>query len=185
MQQPVPPSEEERQLYYYGLPSRPRLVARSSTNTWMRPYTPGTLNMYPKMIEPVGRHRLLHQLWNNARSSLRVQLLEAISAADWTSVDFVRVALNEESHITFMVGVNPGTLSWSDGHAIAVRCKSILEAHNIHEVHCEIREPVFSFRTKEASKPDSTADPMPDSTTYSTTDSTADSTTGPGPEAVL
>lgn len=31
----VPPSFEEQVGYYYGLPSRPKLVARSSTDPWV------------------------------------------------------------------------------------------------------------------------------------------------------
>ncbi|UKZ83890.1 hypothetical protein TrVFT333_011705 [Trichoderma virens FT-333] len=142
---PTPPTEEEREFYYYGLPSRPIFIARSSTQAWVDPRMPGTLNMCPRVLQPVGEHPLLHQLWNNAASSLRAQILQSVSAADWTAVDILRVGLNGELHITLMVAVKPDTLSWSGGYAIAMECKSIFEAHNIHEVDCEIRESLVNF----------------------------------------
>ncbi|RFU79633.1 hypothetical protein TARUN_2606 [Trichoderma arundinaceum] len=162
MQQPAPPSAEESELYYYGLPSCPRLVARSSTHIWQNPQMPGfttftgTLNMYPKSLRPAGRHPLLHQLWNNATSSLRVQIVEAVSAAsDWTAIDILRVGLNKEFYPTLLLAVKPDSLSWSRGHAIALRCKAILEDHGIHDVHCEIRESVVTLCTGGPSTTDS------------------------------
>ncbi|KAL7903754.1 hypothetical protein GGI35DRAFT_472888 [Trichoderma velutinum] len=182
---PAPPSEEERELYYHGLPSCPRFVARSSTHAWVRPRRPeptmwmGTADMYTKSLRPVGSHPLLRQLWNDAASSLRVQILEAISAADWTAVDILRVGFEEDFPITLMVAVNPETLSWEDGHKIALRCKAILEAHSIDKVHCEIRESVVRFCTEEASRLDSMTDSAEGSTTHSTTDPMANPTANP------
>lgn len=159
MQQSAPPNSEERGLYYYGLPSCPELVARSSTHIWQNPQMPGfttytgTHNMYPKILRPVGRHPLLHKLWNDAESPLRVQILEAVSAADWTAIDILRIGFNEEYHITLLIAVKPGTLSWSRGHAIALQCKAILEKHHIHDMHCEIRESVVTLCTETSSAP--------------------------------
>ncbi|KAL7928729.1 hypothetical protein V8C35DRAFT_317385 [Trichoderma chlorosporum] len=50
----------------------------------------------------------------------------------WTAIELFRIAMNDESQITLMIAVQPGTLSWSDGYAIAMQCKSIFEAHVIH-----------------------------------------------------
>ncbi|KAL7908696.1 hypothetical protein GGI35DRAFT_493694 [Trichoderma velutinum] len=167
---PGPPTNEERQLYYCGLPSRPKLVARSSTNIWVNAHRKEQLvfdsreDLNLKTLRPVGRHPLLHQLWNDASSSLRTQILQAVGVANWTAIDILRVCLNKEDPITLMVAVNPGSLSWSDGHAIAMRCKSILEAHHIYDVHCEIRESMVTFCTEEEPEADSTADSSADST---------------------
>ncbi|KAM0264321.1 hypothetical protein ACHAQJ_000811 [Trichoderma viride] len=102
--------------------------------------------MYPKSLRPVGREPKLHKLWNDATSPLRVKILEAVSAAtDWTAIDILRVGLNEEFHTTLLLSVKPDSLSWSRGHAIALRCKAILEEYDIHHVHCEIRESIVTF----------------------------------------
>ncbi|KAL6695667.1 hypothetical protein J3F84DRAFT_408678 [Trichoderma pleuroticola] len=114
--------------------------------------------MYPKSLHTVGRHPLLHQLWNDATSSLRIQILEAINEIDWTSVDFLRVGLNGEYQITLMVATRPDTLTWSHGHTVALRCKSILEEHGIHDVPCEILEAVVHFHTDAKPKDYSTGD---------------------------
>ena len=152
-----PPSAEEQDLYYYGLPSLPTLIVRSSssTQTWTNPQKPGwsawtgTCNMYRKMLQPAGKHPLLQQLWNDATSSLRVQIIDAVSDMDWHAVDILRVGfLHTESlpPITLMVAVTPDTLPWSKGHAIALQCRAILEQHAIHDIHCEIRESVVPLR---------------------------------------
>ncbi|EHK18415.1 uncharacterized protein TRIVIDRAFT_225726 [Trichoderma virens Gv29-8] len=159
---PSPPSAEERNLYYFGLPSCPKLVARSSMNVWQNPQRlgpttfTGTYNMYPKSFQPVGKHPLLHRLWNDATSSLRVQIVEAVSVADWTAVDTLRVGLNKEYNITLIIAVAPETLSWTRGHSIALRCKSILEEHGINDVHCEIQESLVTSCADSTSKPSST-----------------------------
>ncbi|KAL7962089.1 hypothetical protein V8C34DRAFT_326655 [Trichoderma compactum] len=172
---PGPPTDEERRLYYLGLPSCPKLVARSSRHIWVnktrfRYNARHDSNL--KTLRPVGRRPLLHRLWNNASSSLRVQILQAVSVADWTAIDILRVCINGEGPVTLMVAVSPGSLSWRDGYAIAVRCQSILEAHGIYGVHCEIRESLVAFCTKEKSETMSTTD----SSTDSSADISADST---------
>ncbi|KAL7781939.1 hypothetical protein V8C37DRAFT_398062 [Trichoderma ceciliae] len=163
-QQPSAPSSEERELYYFGLPSCPKLVARSSRHVWRNPQMPGpttftgTYNMYPKSLRPAGRDSMLNQLWNNAASSLRAQILEAVKTApDWTAIDIMRVGLKEEFQTTLLLSVMPDSLSWDRGYTIALRCKGILEAHEIYDVDCEIRESVVTFCAEDSSTTDSTA----------------------------
>ncbi|PTB73131.1 hypothetical protein M440DRAFT_1394328 [Trichoderma longibrachiatum ATCC 18648] len=50
----------------------------------------GTLNMYRKMLQPVERHPLLHQLWNNANSSLRLQIMNAVKVVSLDKLDPVQ-----------------------------------------------------------------------------------------------
>ncbi|PTB40189.1 hypothetical protein M441DRAFT_70020 [Trichoderma asperellum CBS 433.97] len=145
MEPPSPPSVEERNFYYYGLPSCPRLVARSSTHAWENPHRydtttfPPSVNMY-KSLRPAAGDPLLHRLWNDATSSLRIQILEAVSVSDWTAVDILRLGWTGEFHTTLLVSVKPESLTWSEAHPITIRCKEILEEHGISNIHCEIRE---------------------------------------------
>lgn len=142
-----PPSNREATLYYWGLPSCPRLVARSSTHVWEDPgpvdggpftYPPSFLTF--KSFRPAAGDPLLHRLWNDATSSLRIQIVDALSAADWTAVDILRVGRVGGFRTTLLVSVKPKTLSWSQAHRITLLCKAILEEHGIDNVHCEIRE---------------------------------------------
>ncbi|KAL6693657.1 hypothetical protein J3F84DRAFT_68575 [Trichoderma pleuroticola] len=154
-----PPPEEEARLYYYGLPSRPRLIARSGTREWVNPQMPepttflGTQNMYPRVLQPVGRHPRLQQQWNDGSSSLRGQILGAVGGINWIALDILRVGLNGEYTLTLMIAVLPDSLSWSDGHPIALRRKGILQAHGIQEAECEIRESVVNFCTNAVLEP--------------------------------
>lgn len=52
-----PSSLMEANCYYYGLPSRPRLVARSSTNVWVQS-TGFEAYLVPKEVRPIGLHPL-------------------------------------------------------------------------------------------------------------------------------
>lgn len=54
---PYVPSDVEKANYYYGLPSKPRLIARSSSNVWMKPTGPEAY-LVPKELTPLGPHRL-------------------------------------------------------------------------------------------------------------------------------
>lgn len=56
-------------------------------------------------------------------------------------------------------------------HTIALQCKYILENHDIHDVHCEIRESVVDFCTNVVSTASSTGDSIGE--TGSTTDISA------------
>ncbi|KAF3066789.1 hypothetical protein CFAM422_009017 [Trichoderma lentiforme] len=153
---PIPPTEEECKLYYYGLPRCPRLVARSSSHVWVKRQMPpgrtapiGNENLVPKALVPCSEHPA-YQLWFNPECPLQKQIIQVVSVAAWTAIDIFGVGyndgVNEEFPATLMVTVKPGKLSWSAGYDIARRCKSILEAYNILDVECEIRESIMWYR---------------------------------------
>jgi hypothetical protein len=58
---PYPPSPVEARCFYYGIPSRPLLVARSSTNVWVEPTGPEAY-LHPKESSPIGLHPL-REIW--------------------------------------------------------------------------------------------------------------------------
>ena len=51
------PDEKERKAYYYGLPSKPPLVARSSSERWIFPLGPFS-GPEPKQLKNIGNHPL-------------------------------------------------------------------------------------------------------------------------------
>lgn len=75
--------------------------------------------------------------------------MDAASVADWAAIDILSVGLGvglkNEFHNTLLIAVAPGSMSWHQGHVLALRCKAILEEHGIKDMHCEIRESTLTF----------------------------------------
>ncbi|KAG8816620.1 hypothetical protein FRC19_011909 [Serendipita sp. 401] len=140
---PYPPSPFEAKSYYYGLPSQPRLVARSSTDVWVEPTGPEAY-LRPKESHPIGRHPL-REIWEDKVGPAMVDYLDS-KGVKWTSLDPVRMGYAGESSplVIIWMGAVPGSLSAEDGIEVTTHCKSILSAHNIGDVHVEIRESVVT-----------------------------------------
>ena len=147
------PSAEEQDLYYFGLPSQPKLVARSSTAAWEKlvdrtdPFWP---SMRTKSLSPPGRHPLA-PLWNDTNGTLRKDIIKALAAVEWHAIDVACLgydSLNGEEPegpqpITLFVSVEPATVAWEEGHRIVMQCKAILERHGISDIDCEMKESKF------------------------------------------
>ena len=142
---PYPPSPVEAKHFYYGIPSRPRLVARSSADVWVEPtgmeLTGMEVYFIPKEASPIGLHPL-REIWEASVGPAIVGYLDS-KGVKWTSLDPVRIGYAESDSsppaIVWM-GVVPGTLSAEDGIEVATHCKSILSAHGVNDTHVEIRE---------------------------------------------
>lgn len=134
-----PPSSMESKYYYYGLPSQPRLVARSSPNVWVEP-SGFEAYLSPKETSPVGLHPLCN-VWEAAVGPAIIDYLGR-KAVEWTSLDPVRIgdAGAPSPPVIVWIGVVPNTLSPQDGVEVATGCKAILSAHKMDDVHVEIRE---------------------------------------------
>ncbi|KPM42709.1 hypothetical protein AK830_g3854 [Neonectria ditissima] len=142
----LPPGEDEQRCYYYGLISRPRLVARSDTKPWV----PLKIE-WPrgKRFDPVGEHRIV-SLWNDLNNkTLRQEILGVLESAAicWRSIDILRLghemyydSPEEEYHIKLLISVDIGSTTWEQGHAAVMQCHDILQQHDIHDVHCEMKE---------------------------------------------
>ncbi|KAK7448145.1 hypothetical protein VKT23_013904 [Stygiomarasmius scandens] len=136
---PYPPSPSEAQYFYYGLPSQPVLIARSSTYPWLKP-TGLEAYLAPKEISPFGLHPL-GEIWESTVGPAIVSYLDS-KEVQWTSLDPVRIGYSGDVASVYpiiWVGVVPGSLSAEVGVEIARHCKSILNENNIHDVHVEIR----------------------------------------------
>jgi len=129
----------EARCYYYGLPSRPVLVARSGTTPWEPPTGPEAY-LRPKELRTVFNHQL-NQVWEDGLAHKVMAALES-REVKWTSLDVVRIGYEGEPHSPGIVwiGVIPGSLSGTDGVVVARECREILEKHDITDVDVEIRE---------------------------------------------
>jgi hypothetical protein len=136
---PCPPSPVEAKYFYYGIPSKPRLVARSSTNPWVEPRGPEAY-LIPKETSPLGFHSL-EEKWEAMVGPAIVGYLDAMKVA-WTSLDPVRMGEADDPSPAAIVwiGVLPGSLTAELGVEVAVHCKGILSTHGIDDLNIEIRE---------------------------------------------
>ncbi|KIM73605.1 hypothetical protein PILCRDRAFT_828987 [Piloderma croceum F 1598] len=134
----VPPSPVESQYFYYGIPSQPPLVARSSLNVWLEPTGPEAY-LLPKESSPIGLHPL-REIWEATVGPAMVGYLDS-KGVKWTSLDPVRMGYAGESSppVIVWMGVVPGSISGEEGVKVATHCKCILSAHDI-DVHIEIHE---------------------------------------------
>lgn len=136
---PYVPSAVEAACYYYGLPSKPRLIARSSSNVWMKP-TGAEAYLDPKELTPLGTHHL-SAVWEEiVGPAMDLYLQEA--GVECTTMNPLRIGIagNSSPPAVIFVGVNPGSLSPERGIDVAVHCRSILVQNGINDVHVEIRE---------------------------------------------
>ncbi|KAL6351692.1 hypothetical protein LRP88_15031 [Fusarium phalaenopsidis] len=138
-----PPSLEERDHYYEGLPSRPRLVARSSVTPWRGAIPPERSRYYQKRLAHVGKHPIVES-WNSssAEGSLRASVLDALSGTDWTAIDILRVGYADDlpMPVVLMISVIPNAGLFEKSLAIVRRCKQLLDGAGFDDVECEIRE---------------------------------------------
>lgn len=138
---PEVPSLEEAGLYYYGLPSRPRLVARTTTTPWA-PLTGPEAYATAKELRPIGDHKDLKKAWwHYGIPQKLIDLLDTMEIK-WTSIDAVRIACVGDAHAPAIIwlGVMHKSLSGEKGVKLAAKCKELLLEHGIQDVDCEIRE---------------------------------------------
>lgn len=142
---PSPPSPEEQRGYYCGLPSCPKLIARSSTIPWSPQYDGWSI---PKCLYVVGEHAIA-ELWNDADSSLRRQILQVVDRVDWTAIDVLRVGYARDNGwtgerfrrpVTILISVRACSTSFEQGSRVVAACSRILEDHDLDDVQVEMKE---------------------------------------------
>ncbi|KAK0633489.1 hypothetical protein B0T14DRAFT_561082 [Immersiella caudata] len=131
------PSEQEKACYYLGLPSSPRLVARSDFTEVRWALTMEDEHPDLEFITNIGTHDINKKY----DASLQQQIILSLSAVDWTSIDVVRIGTNcsTEDPVILWVAVEPGSLSFQQGFKVACQCRAILLQVGL-DIHCEIRE---------------------------------------------
>ncbi|KDN61741.1 hypothetical protein CSUB01_10814 [Colletotrichum sublineola] len=133
------PTRAERDSFYNGLPSRPKLVARSST-------TPLRLGLdgwssERKTLTVVGEHAIVGK-WNDEPSSLRNDILDILARqkVDWQAVDILRIGYaDDKTPVILSISVSAGT-PWEVGSQVARDCREALVENGLDDVHCEIKE---------------------------------------------
>jgi hypothetical protein len=135
---PYPPGEEEQTFYYHGLPSRPKLVARSSSFLWQRQFRDE--HEARKVLRNIGDHPIVDQYNDNVVKDI----IGVLGDLAWNSIDVLRIGFNFEDPakypIILWVSVQPGSTTWDKGSQCAINCAAVLREYNVLDVECEIRE---------------------------------------------
>ncbi|KAK0618846.1 hypothetical protein B0T14DRAFT_565755 [Immersiella caudata] len=146
MAEPSEPLEQEKNEYYFGLPSKPRLVARSNFATpwsleWCENY------VVRKAISVIGEQHVAQDILDKYDPS-KITTCLGESMVDWTTIDVIRIGTEHSTSdpIVLWVGVLPGSLSWQEGVEVACRCRRLLLEAGL-DMHCEIRESVVKRMT--------------------------------------
>ncbi|GJJ12402.1 hypothetical protein Clacol_006644 [Clathrus columnatus] len=137
----------ESKLYYLGLPSCPRLVARSSfpAVAWkQRVNCDGEIML--KELRVVGNHPLNNGVWEDNLAPSFFTLLKSEEVM-WTSIDVVRIGYAGESSapVILWIGVTAYSLIPAEGLTIAHKCKQLFDQKGITDVEVEIRESVVNL----------------------------------------
>ncbi|KAI6006447.1 hypothetical protein EDC04DRAFT_3123797 [Pisolithus marmoratus] len=139
----MPPSEREAEFYYAGLPSAPRLVARTGTTPWEEPIGP---EAYRKIRElrAVGNHAI-KKVWED-NLALELHALLDQMKVKWISTDVIRIGYAKKPYfpVILWIGVMPQSLSGDYGLYVTSKCQQLLRNHNITDVDVEIRESVVT-----------------------------------------
>jgi hypothetical protein len=137
-QAPYPPGEEEQTFYYHGLPSRPKLVARSSGFRWQRQFR--DQHETRKVLKNIGNHPIVDQYNDNVIEDI----INALGDLPWNAIDVLRIGYDFENPtkypVILWVSVQPGSTTWDKGYQCAITCIAVLRKYNIPDVECEIKE---------------------------------------------
>ncbi|WVF71305.1 hypothetical protein IAT40_006108 [Kwoniella sp. CBS 6097] len=140
---PVRPSNVEYDGYYYGLPSEPRLLARSQVEEWVPASNP-VYTAYPsrKHIYPVPVSHPVARIWTGPAG--RAILAEIDKHTPFaTSVDVLRICYEGEADSSppiLWIGVLPGKVSVLAAEALVSGCKGVLQRNGMIDVEVELKE---------------------------------------------
>lgn len=107
---PFLPSDLEAANFYYGLESKPILVARSDRVAWVPSEGPYTF-VEPKVLTPLGPH-LLNRVWDEIVSAAMESYLQE-QAVQYTGMTPLRIGVADQDSppAVIFIGVRPGSLS--------------------------------------------------------------------------
>ena len=138
---PSPPphlSDLEARFYYFGLPSKPVLVARTGSIPWEIP-TNNWRCPQERQLWILGNHGI-SKIWHALGPGVR-DILDK-GRVEWTSIDLVRIG-NVGEHpgsVVVWIGIKPGSqVSYDVHYDIASQCKQLLVVHDIKDVEVEMR----------------------------------------------
>ncbi|KAI1177737.1 hypothetical protein F4777DRAFT_596381 [Nemania sp. FL0916] len=149
------PSTEETIEYYYGIAGKPKLVARTSSDLWVKPECKvsawgRTTEQAKKRFWPIQDDDDIVQHWTE---ELCITLAEILSPYPWTYFFPVKMPLGRGNHysrsqeerfyktapVLLLIAVNENSIQWEEGIEMALKCQRCLHDHNIG-IEVEVRE---------------------------------------------
>ncbi|CAH0047561.1 unnamed protein product [Clonostachys solani] len=143
------PSIEEKNLYFSGLPSCPRLVARSNFHVIFKPSNGGG-RFWPvkKYLSPMSLNHKIAALWDGG--PLRKDIINALDGINWKAIEILRLGFHrdpdrpeqpepEHPHVLL---VSVANTTWSQGFPAVMSCRRIMEWYGLDDIHCEMKESV-------------------------------------------
>ncbi|KAI0669159.1 hypothetical protein C8Q78DRAFT_992809 [Trametes maxima] len=127
-------SEAESKVYYAGLPSQPKLIARTGGLPYEPPTGPEAYTR-TKQLRIAGTHEI-REIWEDDLAP-KIDALLRTHGVDSTSLDVLRIGYDDDTSypIIVWIGVEPGSVSFERGAEVVGLCK-----HHIDDVNLEIRE---------------------------------------------
>ncbi|KAJ3826032.1 hypothetical protein F5880DRAFT_154995 [Lentinula raphanica] len=144
-------SEEEAELYYTGLPSKPRLVYRTGKK-WSPPRGPWA-HPPPKELRGVSADHPMKDVWNEELGVKIVEVMDDHKIKFTSIVDLVRFRTDHSflegeveepsfSPVTIWIGVFPGSTTATAAHNAAQDVLALLKNYQITDVDVDFRESV-------------------------------------------
>ncbi|KAL2760151.1 hypothetical protein ACRALDRAFT_205838 [Sodiomyces alcalophilus JCM 7366] len=120
---PSAPSEWEQLCYFRGLPSCPKLIARTGTKQWAK--TREDLWGYYKFLVPVGGKHPIAEHWREGED-LSSRIIDAVESLHWVAIDIFRVgeSISDQSDpetlpVVMFITVYPGSATWEAAYPVA------------------------------------------------------------------
>ncbi|EPE09132.1 hypothetical protein F503_06908 [Ophiostoma piceae UAMH 11346] len=171
-----PPSKDEAEYFYYGVPSCPQLIGRASSGIvhwddietqkrrwYQKTGLPISAWFEPDSIDlgPIGRHPI-REHWP---VSLNRYIANALGPLPWTSVDILRMSKEDqalhEGQVVVWVGVEHGNLVWDTVAGVLRSCRAILDIAGLDDVDAQIRQSkVVSLASGDAPGTDASHNPL-------------------------
>ncbi|WWD04257.1 hypothetical protein V865_002325 [Kwoniella europaea PYCC6329] len=144
-----PPTELELYAgYYHGVPTCPKLLARSGDDNWSQPRS--TLDIgypEPKVLAPVDAAHPITAIWDIPLGEELLQTLDRILPTA-NSIDVLKVCYEfevESANPVIWIGVTPNTATSTIAKGVVKSCIALLEKYGMLDVQVEIKESTVSL----------------------------------------
>ena len=127
--------DQDFTYYYVDLRGRPKLVARSSNQPWIRPWveadhdglaSPFSHEYAKKQVFTVGKHPLRQKLEGGLRDSV-LQVLSTLKPKKWISVDYLRIGyepVEADNPVVILITVEKDQIEYDEAKRVVDEIKT-------------------------------------------------------------
>ncbi|WWC95326.1 hypothetical protein V866_002187 [Kwoniella sp. B9012] len=141
-----PPTDLKQDAgYYHGIPSNPKLLARSRGDDWVQPRSKFDIGFpEPKVLASINPSHPIKAIWELPLGNELLQMLDR-TLPTANSVDILKVCYAFEvdsANPVVWIGVTPDTITSTRAKAAVRACKALLDKHGMLDVEVEIKESI-------------------------------------------